>query len=362
MRRAGAASVASVAVALSIGGGVAGSAALLAGGCRYDYGALAGRPETGSGGTGSGGEPAGPVGSGGGSGGADTQGSGGSGSGGEPAGAGGAATGGAGSGGADTGATGGAGAGGTGAGGADTGDDPDLVLWYRFDDGQGMTVRDSSRSDGGPHDGVLATAGTGGSAGFSTTRKAGTHAVALTSNTSAGGGYVVAAPPATLAPNAVTIALWVNVTQAQTWQRLFDFGNNTTTYMFLTTQRGNQTGTTNHVRFAITTAGGSMEQRIDTTTVLAPGNWFHLAVVLPAGSPYTGTIYVNGVAAGSNPTMTLHPSDLGVTSNNWLGRSQYPADPYLAGQLDDVRMYRRALATAEIAALTAAGAAAVEEP
>jgi hypothetical protein len=33
-------------------------------------------------------------------------------------------------------------------------------------------------------------------------------------------------------------------------------------------------------------------------------------------------------------------------------------DPFLAGQLDDVRMYRRALGAAEITAPTAAGATA----
>jgi hypothetical protein len=50
--------------------------------------------------------------------------------------------------------------------------------------------------------------------------------------------------------------------------------------------------------------------------------------------------------------MTLHPSDLGVTINNWLGRSTTSAsDPYLDALLDDFRIYSRALTDSEVAAL-----------
>ena len=49
--------------------------------------------------------------------------------------------------------------------------------------------------------------------------------------------------------------------------------------------------------------------------------------------------------------MTLNPADLGDTNQNWIGRSQYPADPYLAATVDDFQIYDRALSAAEIAAL-----------
>jgi hypothetical protein len=41
-------------------------------------------------------------------------------------------------------------------------------------------------------------------------------------------------------------------------------------------------------------------------------------------------------------------SDLGETTHNWLGRSQYPDHPYFNGALDDVRIYNRALSEAEV--------------
>jgi hypothetical protein len=49
--------------------------------------------------------------------------------------------------------------------------------------------------------------------------------------------------------------------------------------------------------------------------------------------------------------MTLSPASLGSTTRNWLGRSQYSADAYLDGQLDDFRIFNRALSAAEILAL-----------
>jgi len=64
-----------------------------------------------------------------------------------------------------------------------------------------------------------------------------------------------------------------------------------------------------------------------------------------------GTLYVDGVAVGSNAQMTLAPFELGETAQNFLGRSQYPNDPALRAQLDDFRVYQGALGAAEIAAL-----------
>ncbi|HWG12447.1 MAG TPA: LamG-like jellyroll fold domain-containing protein, partial [Streptosporangiaceae bacterium] len=61
--------------------------------------------------------------------------------------------------------------------------------------------------------------------------------------------------------------------------------------------------------------------------------------------------YVNGQPVGTNANMTLHPADLGNTTQNWIGRSQYPADPYLNGTVDDVQIYDRALNGSQIAGL-----------
>ncbi len=74
----------------------------------------------------------------------------------------------------------------------------------------------------------------------------------------------------------------------------------------------------------------------------------HVAVTL-SGS--TGTLYVNGTAVGTNTAMFLAPFRLGSTTQNWLGRSQYSADPGFNGLIDDFRIHRSALSATQIAEL-----------
>src|SRR5262245_40006128 len=102
------------------------------------------------------------------------------------------------------------------------------------------------------------------------------------------------------------------------------------------------------LRFAITTGGGGAEQRIDGPGTLPLNTWSHVAVTL---SGHTGTLYVNGTPVGTNTNMTLHPSDLGATNQNWIGRSQFSADPFMAATVDDFQIYDHALSATDVAAL-----------
>ena len=97
------------------------------------------------------------------------------------------------------------------------------------------------------------------------------------------------------------------------------------------------------IRFAIRN-NGSSEQIIDGQSAVATGGWHHVAVTLNGA---TGTLYVDGLQVGQNTTMTLKPSDLGATTQNWIGRSQF-ADPYLNGRVDDFRIYNRAISASEV--------------
>ena len=144
-----------------------------------------------------------------------------------------------------------------------------------------------------------------------------------------------------------TIEAWVKLNSTTNWSRIFDFGNNTTSNMFLTPQNGSSS----RLRFAITTNGGGAEQQINTASVLSAGVWYHVAVTLNGN---TGVLYLNGAPVGTNSAMTLRPSSLGSTANNYLGKSQYP-DPGLDGLLDEFRIYNAGLSAAEIAATAALG-------
>ena len=138
-----------------------------------------------------------------------------------------------------------------------------------------------------------------------------------------------------------TIAAWVYWNGSRNWERVFDFGSGTQHYMMLSTRNGSVP------RFAITTNYGVGEQGITASAPLATGQWVHLAVTL-SGS--TGRLYVNGSEVGNNTGIVHAPFRLGGTTQNWIGRSQYP-DPYFNGKIDDFRIYQGALTAAELAAL-----------
>lgn len=56
------------------------------------------------------------------------------------------------------------------------------------------------------------------------------------------------------------------------------------------------------------------------------------------------------VSPGSNKAMIPKPSNLGATTQNWLGCFQY-SDPYSNGTVDEFRIYNQALTADEIAVL-----------
>ena len=229
------------------------------------------------------------------------------------------------------GGTSGGGAGSTSSGGAGGQTLPPLTAYYPFDQTAGPTIPDAS---GNGHTGMLA-----GTATF----PAGVIGNGL-SLPGVSGDYV-ALPSALLQTvTNVTIAVWVNVRADQIWQRVFDFGSSSNVYMFLTPHAG---GTT-IARFAITTGGNTAEQHLDAPGVLPLGTWTHVTIVLGAGG---GTLYINGAAVATNAALTLRPADLGATTNNWLGRSQFTADPAFNGQIDDLRIYPSALTAAQVTAI-----------
>jgi hypothetical protein len=159
-------------------------------------------------------------------------------------------------------------------------------------------------------------------------------------------------PPAAFANlTDMTIATWVYVTTSQNWQRIFDVGvnahlaNNTSTgthYMNLVPQNGST-----NLAFEITQNGYSAEQTL-SSGALAAGAWKHVVVVLGSGQ---SSLFVDGVAVPNSTVPSLRPNELGAIDYAYLGKSQFTADAYFDGRLDEFRVYSRALSAAEIQAL-----------
>ncbi|WP_439388089.1 LamG-like jellyroll fold domain-containing protein [Ideonella sp. YS5] len=207
-----------------------------------------------------------------------------------------------------------------------------LQARWPFDEGQGTSARDGN-SNGNRVQLI-------GGAGWGTGRSGGS-ALQL-----AGGGACAALPADILSDVAdFSITAWVNWTGGQTWERIFDLGADRNHYMFLTPRGGNGV-----VRFECTLTQNGPFFRIDGRQELPRGQWTHVAVTL---SGTTLTLFVNGVAVGSNGDVFINPFQLRHTTQNWIGKSQWPNDPTFNGLVQDFRIYRGALTASQVAAMAA---------
>ena len=137
----------------------------------------------------------------------------------------------------------------------------------------------------------------------------------------------------------LTVACWTYWRGGNTWQRLWDFGNDTDHYLFLTPSSGSG------IRFAI--KNGGSEQQLTSSSRLTPNTWAHVAVTIGADAV---TLYVNGQSVVSSDKITIRPDDINPVLN-YIGRSQFAADPMYKGTIDDFRIYNYALTAEEVAAL-----------
>ncbi len=147
-----------------------------------------------------------------------------------------------------------------------------------------------------------------------------------------------------------TFEIWLTDNGSGNWARIFDFGNSTggegaagsgTQYIFLTPQSGSGT-----LRGGMTV--GSGEQLVEWAgTRLPTGGQKHVVWTIDAAMQ-TGRLYVDGGVVGENLAVTLTPAALGVTLNNWIGRSQFSADAYLKASITEFRIYNGALTAAEV--------------
>lgn len=137
----------------------------------------------------------------------------------------------------------------------------------------------------------------------------------------------------------LTVSTWVKWDGGADWQRVFDFGSGEDQYMFLTYSSNIQS-----LRFAM--KNGAEEQALETA-LLSPiriDNWVHLALTIGDAEV---RIYVNGELAVSSGDITIRPMDIRPCLN-YIGRSQFVADPMFKGSIDDFRVYNYELSAEDI--------------
>ena len=103
----------------------------------------------------------------------------------------------------------------------------------------------------------------------------------------------------------------------------------------------------NTLRFTITVNGDAGEQQANSPDQFPIGADTHVALTIDADKD-VAKLYVNGKLAATQENVTLSPSDLGKTTNNWIGRSQFP-DPFFKGSFTEFRIYNSALTPEQVA-------------
>jgi beta-xylosidase len=210
--------------------------------------------------------------------------------------------------------------------------DDGLVLHYKLDDSAGTVAVDSSGNgrNGAIVGGATLTGGEG-------VRLDGTDDhVALPNNILAG-------------LTSITVSTEVLVrTEQATPYFIWGLGNaasssSGTGYLFTTG---------NAYRAAITTGNWSGEQNTTSGANLARGVWKTLTYTLDDATN-TARLYLDGVQVAQNTNVTVTPASIGggATVANYIGRSNYASDRYLAGSVRDFRIYDSALTAPQVAAL-----------
>ena len=140
---------------------------------------------------------------------------------------------------------------------------------------------------------------------------------------------------------------WISLQTAAVWNRLFDFNNGSTVWVYFSPTGWNTTTMLPGTHFAVS-SGAHLDPEMQLTeTVPADATWHHVVVVLD--KPYF-FYYLDGVEKYRMTDMTLTPNDINATQN-WLGRSAYPNDPYLTATIDEFRLYSGGLTPAQVAQL-----------
>ncbi|GKQ34914.1 family 43 glycosylhydrolase [Streptomyces sp. A012304] len=216
----------------------------------------------------------------------------------------------------------------------------DLLLRYDFDETGGSIARDSSGH--GYHGTYVRTPdfGTGVDGG----------SFKMSGGNSGSSSPYVKIPNGVLKDvNSVTVSTYVKWKGGDNFQWLFGLGPDSNKYLFATPSNGG-----GKLFSAITKATWSGEKQMIGGSRLTQGEWKHLTVTLN-GATETAVLYVDGAEAARVNGVTIKPSELydaAKDHSGYIGKSLYSPDPYFGGEVDDFRIYNRALTPAEVLELS----------
>lgn len=159
--------------------------------------------------------------------------------------------------------------------------------------------------------------------------------------------------------SAVSIMVWVAGPDGPAYWRVFDFGisgegENPTVfttgahYIAVTPETG-----LDPPGMALLVADGGPSSQYQAASAYKLGSQMVAITAVVDSNADQISLYVDGqiIADGAYEGEVSEIDDV----NNWLGRSQYTADPFFPGSYQELRVYHRALSACQVSALTARG-------
>jgi uncharacterized repeat protein (TIGR03806 family) len=186
----------------------------------------------------------------------------------------------------------------------------------------------------------------------------------------------------------LTFEAWITPLSSKNWQRIFDFGNSSITSgtgaaegeiidgttapgafvandnLFLSLNNGGTLGS--HRLEAKLNGAATVAANTDLSSTTSAGTQYHYVMTVKDGGGSYGTTgclvkwYRNGSLVGSVDLPYRLPDLRDV--NNWIGRSMWAADTNGNFELDELRLYDRAISISEVNSSYTAGATAIFAP
>ncbi|MDX2762023.1 family 43 glycosylhydrolase [Streptomyces europaeiscabiei] len=211
----------------------------------------------------------------------------------------------------------------------------DLLLHYGFDETGGNITRDSSGH--GYHGTYVRTPDFGTGVDGGSFKMSG-------GNSSSSSPYVKIPGGVLKNADSVTVSTYAKWKGGDNWQWLFGLGPDSDKYLFASPSNGSSS-----LYSAITAASWGAEKKLSGAR-LTVGEWQHVTVTIDGGSK-TAVLYVDGIEVSRATDVIVKPSELYDADKDYsgyIGRSMYSPDPYFGGEVDDFRIYNRALTAAEV--------------
>ncbi len=215
----------------------------------------------------------------------------------------------------------------------------DLVVRYTFEETGGTVVQDAT--------------GRGNDGAYVRTPAWGTGVDGSRSFKMSGGSSSSTTAPYVQIPNgvlngadSVTVSTWVKWNSSTTVnQWIYGLGQDRNKYLFTGPYNG-----AGRLFSAITTGSWPAESQMVAGSGLVGNTWKHITVVVDSNAK-TAVMYLDGIEIARATNVAVKPSDLydaARTYSGYIGKSLYAEDPYFNGEVDDFRVYNRALQAAEV--------------